>query len=163
MNNERIILEMLDRIKILEEEIEKLKNNLISNSKAVNYKNGSEMYKQSIGTKDSTKYIFNGVRYGKNRLVLNIVKEYFKRNPDLTVLELENIFDYSLQGNRNYGVLKRKEDALKIRDYRKRFFADEEIKVKDGTILVCTQWGIDNINNFIARAEQLNFSIIKVA
>lgn len=162
MNNERIILEMLDRIKILEEEIEKLKNASISYDKTINYNIIPEKYKQSIGIKDSTKYIFNGVRYGKNRLVLNVVKEYVRRNPNVTVLELEKIFDYSLQGNKNHGVLKQKKEAIQISDYKKRFFADEEIKVIDGIVLVCTQWGIANINNFISRAEQLNFNIKKI-
>lgn len=159
MNNERIILEMLDRIKILEDELKQIKIDLNLNKK---YKSNTNIGFKTTGKKDSTKYIFNGVRYCKNRLVFAVVKEYIKQNPKITTSELESVFDYSLQGNRNHGVIKRKEDAIKIKDYKIRFFADEEIKLIDGIVLVCTQWGIPNINNFISRAEQLNFDIKKI-
>lgn len=162
MNNERIILEMLDRIKVLEEEVKYLITNSNSSDYLKNPRVNTSNIRRTSGIKDSTKYIFNGARYCKSRLVLAVVKEYVKQNPNITSYELERIFDYTLQGNKNHGVIKRKEDAIKNWDYEKRFFVDEEIKLKDGIILVSTQWGIPNINNFISRAEQLNFNIKKI-
>ena len=39
---------------------------------------------------------------------------------------------------------------------------DEIIRLKDGNMLVCSQWGILNIPNFIKRAEQLNYKINQI-
>ena len=124
MNNERIILEMLDRIKILEDELKQIKIDLNLNKK---YKSNTNIGFKTTGKKDSTKYIFNGVRYCKNRLVFAVVKEYIKQNPKITTSELESVFDYSLQGNRNHGVIKRKEDA--IRKKRDIGNSDEHIEM----------------------------------
>lgn len=164
MNYDRIILEMLDRIKCLEEEIEDIKRYHISNSIGNNKSEEPKVkltYEQLTG-KDNTKYIFKGMICGKNKLVLNVVKEYVKINPNITVAELQEVFDYSLQGSRNYGVVKRIEEAKLVSDYEKRFFVDDEIMVSDGIVVVCTQWAISNINRFIVRAEQLGFDIKKI-
>ena len=51
------------------------------------------------------------------------------------------------------------EAKTKRRDYDKRYFVREPIFLGEIQILVCSQWGIGNIDNFIKRAEQLGYSI----
>ena len=46
----------------------------------------------SNNSKDKTKYKFNDVIYGKNRLVLEVVKQYIKDNPDISYQQLEDTF-----------------------------------------------------------------------
>ena len=51
------------------------------------------------------------------------------------------------------------------KDYQVRFFAkeDEFLKLIDGNMLVCSQWGVLNISNFIKRAEQLGYNIEQIS
>ena len=44
------------------------------------------------------------------------------------------------------------------------FFAkeDEILRLVDGNMFVCSQWGILNIPNFIKRAEQLGYEIQQI-
>jgi hypothetical protein len=142
MNYDRIILELIDRVSLLEDEVQRLKS-IEDSSK-----------------RDTTKYIFDGEKHGKGRLALAIVKKYMEENPQTSANELMTVFDKSLQGS--YGVIQKIEDAKKNRtDYKKRFFAlpNEVIKTSTETCVVCSQWGIDNIGNMIARARQLGFEI----
>lgn len=57
----------------------------------------------------------------------------------------------------NVGIAKRRGEA----EYRIRFFADEDkiLHLRDGDMVVCTQWGIMNIPRFLAVAEQLGYQI----
>ena len=104
----------------------------------------------------------NGNIYLKNRLVLAIVKDYVYKHPQITIDELKRIFDKSLQGS--IGVVERESIAKQRRDWDIRFFAKEHevLRLIDGNAYVCTQWGILNIPNFIARARQLGYSIEEV-
>ena len=54
--------------------------------------------------------------------------------------------------------------AIQRKDYQVRFFAKEKevLRLPDGNMLVCSQWGILNISNFIKRAEQLGYSIEQI-
>lgn len=165
MNYDRIILELLDRVKKLETEVEMLKKGCITDSNDDKKGLSGFAMRNTWGgksEKDTTKYIFNNVKYPKNRLVLAVVKKYVELNPKTTVMDLKKIFDASLQGTKSLGVVIDKNDAIKRHDYKRRFFTSphEEIKLIDGICFVCTQWGSPNINNFIARAKQLGFEII---
>ena len=114
-------------------------------------------------TKDKTKYMFKGVIYPKNRLVLAVVTDYVKNHPNITKEGLKEVFNKSLQGS--IGVVEDLEVAKKNRfDYERRFFAlaEEILKVADGKMIVCTQWGITNIGNFLFRARMLGYQIQEI-
>ena len=154
MEYNELILDMLNRIVKLEKEVEILK----SKEKA-----GETVLPVSIDDKpqqrDKTRYMFNGNVYLKNRLVLAIIKEFVSQNPNITCGELKAAFNKSLQGS--IGVVEIENIAKRRSDYKVRFFAEEDeiIKLSDGNMLVCSQWGITNIPSFIKRAEQLGFQI----
>jgi uncharacterized protein YlzI (FlbEa/FlbD family) len=110
--------------------------------------------------KDFTLYSFNGKEYRKNRLVLAVINEYFRNNPNITLEEIQNIFDKKLQGG--FGVLDtytNAEDIYKKTGY-KRHFIDDVINLNNGQkVVVCSQWGIGNINKFINKANELGYKI----
>ena len=114
------------------------------------------------GKRDTTKYMWEGNVYLKNRLVLAIVRDYAKRHPDITRRQLKTIFDKTLQGS--LGVVEDEEPAKLRSDYDKRFFAkpDEALTLADGNMYVCTQWGILNIPKFLARARELGYDIKEI-
>ena len=166
MNYDRLILELLDRMSALEEEIIMLKSILISSDAPPSVTNSNAapstpaVNPSAYTGRDTTKYILNGIRYGKNRLVLAIVKEYRNRHPEITAEELMSVFDKSLQGS--LGVIRLLDDVkTSYFDYEKRFFCrlDEIVHTKTHDCVVCTQWGVANIGNIIARAKELGFNI----
>ena len=92
--------------------------------------------------------MFNGKVLAKNRLVLNVIKEYVKQNnPSLS--DLQQVFNKTLQGSRM--VVEGLDNVKKIADYKKRYFTDESdiLTLANGEkACVCTQWGIFNIKKF---------------
>lgn len=111
-------------------------------------------------TMDYSRYIFNGKEYGKGRLVLAVVKAYVQDNPSITYTQLKTIFYDKIQGST--GVVATIEEAKsKRRDYAKRYYVKEPIFLDQKQILVCTQWGIGNIDNFINKAMNLGYFIEK--
>jgi hypothetical protein len=112
-------------------------------------------------SKDTSKYIFNGIKLGKGRLVLDVIKQYIATNQDTTYAELEKIFPKNCQGSR--GVFSTTEIANEkySTSGRKRHFLEpqELIKLSDCTIAVSSQWGIKNIGKFIKRAKEVGFTI----
>ncbi|SMC19794.1 PD-(D/E)XK nuclease superfamily protein [Clostridium acidisoli DSM 12555] len=107
--------------------------------------------------KDFTKYKFKGNVYGKNRLVLAVVKEYLSSS-NVTYDELKDIFPDNIQGT--LGVFQKVEYA-ENKDRRRYFLKLDEILVtKDGIrIAVCTQWGMPKIDGFIDAASRLGYEI----
>lgn len=53
------------------------------------------------------------------------------------------------------------DSAAKISDAAKRYFMKDEdvLNLKNGKVVVCTQWGIFNIVKFIKLAQTLGFNI----
>lgn len=158
MEYAQIILEMLERIKTLESEVEKLKSNYGNDLKSY-ISNQPAAPTPQTSKRDTTRYMFEGNVYLKNRLVLAVIQSFVKKTPNISRQELKKIFDKSLQGS--IGVVENKELAEQRKDYSVRFFTkkDETIVLNDGIMYVCTQWGILNIPHFIRRAEQLGFVI----
>lgn len=113
--------------------------------------------------RDYSKYQFNGQEFGKNRLVLEVIKRYVDdQNP--TFNQLLNTFPADIQGSRGLFIEKSKHDALpEEADDKKnnRYFkkAEEVIELEDRAVLVTTQWGVDNIARFIKKAKSLGFEI----
>ena len=115
--------------------------------------------KNSAG-KDTTKFILDGKKYGKGKLVHAVVKKYVNMNPDISAMQLMLTFDKSLQGS--LGVVRTLEDVKhNCSDYRTRFFTTSEYIIHTSTedCVVCSQWKIDNIGNILARAKQLAIEI----
>lgn len=163
MNYDRLILELMDRVSKLEGEVKELQ------SKLNDYSDADEEYEErtyfgshstdSAG-RDTTKYILDGRRYGKNRLVLAVVKKYMAMHPNTSTAQLLAAFDKSLQGS--LGVVRELEEVREAyTDYERRFFTspNEVIKTTTGTCVVCTQWAIANIGNIITRAKELGIDI----
>lgn len=158
MNYDRLILELMDRVSALEDEVATLKKqNTVFDKTPIN---NNEIKSPIYNSRDKTKYILNGTRYGKNRLVLAIVTEYFKRNPDVSAETLISTFSKSLQGS--LGVVRTLNDVKNnYFDYEKRFFCkpNEIIHTHTDDCVVCTQWGVSNINSIIARAKELGINV----
>ena len=159
MDYNELMLDMLNRIVKLEKEVELLKKEKTSSE---------EVQKETIieerpVQRDKTRYMFNGNVYLKNKLVLAVLKDYVSKNQTITCNELKTVFDKSLQGS--IGVVEYENIAKQRKDYQVRFFEkeDEILRLVDGNMLVCSQWGILNISNFIKRAEQLGYEIEQIA
>ncbi len=160
MEYQELILDMLNRIVKLEKEDENLRK-----EKSICYKESESTVTHEVMTeerpqqRDKTRYMFNGNIYLKNKLVLAVVKDYVLKNQAITCSELKTVFDKSLQGS--IGVVEYEIIAKQRKDYQVRFFCkeDEILRLLDGNMLVCSQWGILNISNFIKRAEQLGYKI----
>ena len=162
MNYDRIILELLDRVSTLEEEVAILKSNKSEISSLTEQEQATEIpyLTQITNGRDTTKYMLDGVRYGKNRLVLAIVKKYMESHPNTSASSLMMIFDKSLQGS--LGVVRTVNDIRKsYADSERRFFLrnDEIIKTTTEPCAVCSQWGSFNINNAITIARELGIDI----
>lgn len=158
MQYEKFILELMERVSALENEVAKLKERSSDNISIP-----IQSKRCSPNERDTTKYIFDGIRYGKNRLVLAIVKKYVSSHPDISADELTTIFNSSLQGS--LGVVRTLQDVKNnYRDYERRFFChnDEIISTKSEDCVVCTQWGAFNISNIIARAKELGMNITEI-
>ncbi|MGN1213076.1 MAG: hypothetical protein ACI4TZ_03435, partial [Christensenellales bacterium] len=137
-------MDIEEEIKILKQRIKVLEELL-----NVNAKTNNEDKQDNNSNRDKTKYMFNGKVLPKNRLVLNVIKEYTKQN-NPTLSDLQQIFDKTLQGSRM--VVERFDAVKKITDYKKRYFTDDSdiLNLKNGEqACVCTQWGIFNIKKFI--------------
>lgn len=160
MDYSNIILEMLNRIQTLEKEVEALKR-----QQAKENPDGDvlDIQPKLYNKRDTTRYMFNGNVYLKNKLVLAIVKDYISKNRTVTCSELKTVFDKSLQGS--IGVVEYESVAKQRKDYQVRFFVreNEVLQLNDGNMFVCSQWGILNICNFIKRAEQLGYIIEQIS
>lgn len=169
MNYDRIILELMDRVSTLEDEVKNLKAQVITETDSSQgiMEQGEEgivlgRSKDSVG-RDTTKFILDGKRYVKNRLVLAIIKKYVAMNPGISAERLLLTFDKSLQGS--LGVVRTLEDVKEnCSDYKKRFFtaSDEVIHTSSKDCVVCNQWGIANIGNMVIRAKQLGIQVQEI-
>lgn len=167
MNYDRVILELLNRVSTLEEAVAQLKSAVADsadNSPEQQHIDSADeqddISPTSLTGRDTTKYIFDGKRYGKNRLVLAVVQKYVSINPGISAEKLLTTFDKSIQGS--LGVIRlAKEVQYSYSDYERRFFfqPNEIIRTSTDDCVVCTQWGKFNIGNFVARAEQLDMHI----
>lgn len=111
--------------------------------------------------KDTTKYQIDGEgRYGKAKLVHEIVKRYVKQHPEASIDRLEKIFP-TPRLIRTLGVFAEAQVAKKRAD---RYYADRKmlIALDDGVkIATCNQWAKETIDEFIANVEKqkLGFEI----
>lgn len=165
MDYQEIILDLMNRVIKLEKEVEILKSSkeiksdtiVINQSERIN-----AVVNKSESGRDKTRYMFKGNVYLKNKLVLAVVTDYVNEHPNITINELKEVFNKSLQGS--IGVVESEMIARLRKDYEVRFFAKENevLNLVDGKAFVCSQWGILNIPNFIARARQLGYEIEEI-
>ena len=172
MEYNELILDMLNRIVKLEKEVEQLKSErTVANVSRQESEALPRLYVNSLAPipeenarpqRDKTRYMFNGNIYLKNKLVLAVVKDYVQHNVGITGEELKRVFDKSLQGS--MGVVEYEFIARQRSNYHVRFFAkeDEVLRLSDGNMLVCSQWGILNIPHFLKRAAQLGYKIEEI-
>lgn len=168
-----IVVELLSRIKALEREVEKLSQKVAEVQKILDDEGEAPFLEMPAPMKmsskplmperkrDTTRYAFDGAIYPKNKLVYAVVKRYVLDHPGISCDDLKNVFDRSLQGS--LGVVEKVEIA-KLRgdeEYQRRFFTgkNEILHLKDGEMVVCTQWGILNIPRFLTVAKQLGYQI----
>lgn len=111
---------------------------------------------ERVSNKDYTKYLFNGNKYGKNRLVLAVIKDFVENNPTITYSQLKVQFPDHLQSRETFTT---ETIAKQKRDRRNFIEPNELITLADETIAVSTQWGLANINPFIEHCKKLNIEI----
>ena len=113
---------------------------------------------ERVKNKDYTKYIFNGQKFEKNRLVLAVIRDYVEKNPTITYSQLQAKFPDSLQGRETFTT----ETKAKQKSDRRNFIKpDELITLTDETIAVSTQWVLPKINPFIEHCKRMNIKIEK--
>lgn len=166
MNYDRVIVELLDRISMLEEKTDRLEKIIAQQSFSnVNGTDGAEPK-----TRDKTKYIIDGRTCLKNRLVLEVVKKYVSEHSGITFDELHNVFYDKLQGS--FGVVRMKTDIerqekeqnKKVPIHVRYFYKDvNTITLDDGTeVVVSNQWGKDNIKAFVVLAKSFGYEIQEI-
>ena len=157
MNYDRIILELIDRVSALENEVALLKEGNVNDEMQPKLQ---DLSAKSTIRKDTTRYLFRGHIYGKNRLVFAVVQEYVRENSGISANELLFAFDRKIQGS--LGVVRKLEELKSsYPDYQRRFFAspNEIISTASDNCVVCSQWGTFNIDAFLKRASELGFEI----
>lgn len=113
------------------------------------------------GIKDTTKYQINGEgRYGKAKLVHEIVKRYAERNQDVSTETLGKIFP-APKPIQSLGVFAEAQAAKKRPD---RYYADNKMLISLGNgvkIATCNQWAKETIDEFIEKvnSQKLGFVI----
>ena len=121
-----------------------------------NQENDNIYFVEPVKNKDYTKYIFNGQKYGKNRLVLAVIKDFVENNPTVNYSQLKAKFPDSLQSRETFTT----ETKAKQKSDRRNFIQpDELIILVDETIAISTQWGIANIKSFIEHCSKMDIEI----
>jgi len=114
---------------------------------------------ETADNRDRSKLLFNGVRYGKGRLVLAVVTKYVNDHPRVSYVELKKKFPDELH---SLGIV---QPVRKARDLsspgHKRFFLDSEavIKLQDKVVAVCSDFGANNIAKFLERTAELGYRV----
>lgn len=116
-----------------------------------NEKNAFSKAYKTISNRDNTQYLFNGKTFGKGPLVLAVIKDYVRKNPDISYAGVDKAFDKAW--NKKTCIIHTKD----IKD-KTRYFP-ETISIEGEDVSVSNQWKIDNISPFIAAAEKLGYRI----
>lgn len=119
-------------------------------------------FKFKYGSKDFSKFRFNGISYNKGRLVNAVIKKLVEDKPQITFSELKQIFPDKIQGSMGVFDLKEKAEEIYERTNRIRYYIkpDEVIKLADNVIIsTSTQWNPENIKTFIEQAKRESYNI----
>ncbi|WP_066802446.1 hypothetical protein [Moraxella oblonga] len=126
-------------------------------------KQQSDQETKRQSNKDFSKYQFNGDEFGKGRLVLEVVTHYCKNNNVIDIADLQNKFPSTLQPR--FDVVTLLSELKNNPSLMMRYFRNDNqiIALNNGDkVVVCNQWGVGNIDNFINRAKELGYVIEKV-
>ena len=94
---------------------------------------------------------------GKGRLVLEVVRDHAKNNPDISFDDLAKVFPPELRPV--YGVFA-KVNQIKEKHHVRYFMKDKDtIALLDSKVAVCNQWGISNIDPFLETCKKLQLEI----
>jgi hypothetical protein len=87
-----------------------------------------------------------------------VIKEYVRNHKEITLSQLKEKFPYELNKHWDLVLGKTHQNAKSPRFYMKE---EDTIRLNDGTeVVVCSQWGIDNIGFFLEYAKnELKFQI----
>lgn len=119
------------------------------------------LFNSNKSKKDTQKYIFNKLEFGKSRLVLEVIKSYIANHPEITFNQLASQFPLNIQGKLGTFTTIEKANEIHAQTGHKRHYIkpEEQLKLSDCTIAVSNQWGISNIDGFINVAQQLGYEI----
>ena len=110
------------------------------------------------------KYVFNGLSYGKGRLVLAVIQAYMTDHPGTSYVQLSSVFPKDLQGSS--GVFVKQDSAYEIfeRTGHKRHFikSDELVQLDNTKVAVSTEWSLQNIDRVIEKAKSFGYSITEI-
>ncbi|MBL0422395.1 hypothetical protein JI739_18750 [Ramlibacter sp. AW1] len=117
------------------------------------------------GSRDHTKYVFDGQTLSKRRLVLALVKRYAQDNPPMNFSHLLEAFPDELQAksptqfHKIRCVVRRLHDVPQ--DAHKRFFCrvGEPLQLVDHVVVVSGEWNKHNIQNVLAHAAALGYAV----
>lgn len=114
------------------------------------------------GSKDNTKYSFNGdIGLSKRALVLCVWKQYLKDHPTLTYEQMKKDFPKDISGRlfveRQEALEQQKRDSNGLFRY---FIENDEIApIENKEYVISNQWGIKNIQKFLEYANKLGYQV----
>ncbi|KIM07160.1 MAG: hypothetical protein KU29_07320 [Sulfurovum sp. FS06-10] len=114
------------------------------------------------GSKDNTKYSFNGdIGLSKRALVLCVWKQYLKDHPTLTYEQMKKDFPKDISGRlfveRQEALEQQKRDSNGLFRY---FIENDEIApIGNKEYVISNQWGIKNIQKFLEYANKLGYQV----
>lgn len=115
---------------------------------------------------DRTKFWFNGQKYGKGRLVLEVVRKYVEQHPDARFEQVRQTFPDELQETESQFstdgrcVIKKLEDVTDQKRFHMR--EEDQIEVMGEPVVVSREWNVQNFQKFVEKAHELGFEIEKV-
>ena len=118
--------------------------------------------------KDYTKYMFDGEKLGKGRLVLAVLKKYVAENPEISFNDLKMVFPDYLQGDSDLQfsgtqVVFSRVAEIETDEMKRFFIKDEElIQIEDSEIAVSREWNYQNIQNFIDAIKKSGYVITAI-
>ena len=119
-------------------------------------------FKFNYGSRDYSKFKFNGNIYNKGRLVNAVIKKVVEDNPVITFSELKQKFPDRVQGSMGVFDLKEKAEEIYERTNYIRYYIkpDEVIQLADSALIsTSTQWGLENIKVFIEQAKKVGYNV----
>lgn len=127
----------------------------------VHKKNATPKKKKSEKSdRDYSKWVFDGQRLGKGKLVHSIIKAILKKNPGHTMDSLKKVFPDELVPN--YGVISDASAARKRSTDKKRYFVlpDQILTLRGGRkIAVTNQITTRNLTPILRAAKSLGISV----
>ncbi len=102
-----------------------------------------------------SKFLFEGEKFGKGRLVLAIVKRIAAKNPKLTLDQINEQFSRT-KTHSSFDLVMPVDKAPEGRYFVKE---DAVVKIKNKKVAVTNQWGTGNITNFLKIVRKMGFSV----